>query len=84
MQIDDAPFAIAVEPHGSIGVARIVGTLASGGAFESFRINVAIVERGRIGRLEVFELDDLPAALVRFAALRPDPSRVRAVRRARA
>jgi class 3 adenylate cyclase/tetratricopeptide (TPR) repeat protein len=84
VQIDDAPFAIAVEPHGSVGVARIFGTLASGGAFESSRVNVAIVERDRICRLEVFELEDLPAALARFAALRPDPSRVRAVRRARA
>jgi hypothetical protein len=84
VQIDDAPFGIAVERHGSVGVARIVGTLASGGAFESYRVNVAIVERGRISRLEVFELDDLPAALARFAALGPDPSHVHAVRRARA
>jgi len=84
VQIDDAPFGIAVEPHGSVGVARIFGTLASGGGFESYRINVAIVDRGRISRLEVFELDDLPAALARFAALSPDPSHVRAVGRARA
>ena len=84
IQIDDAPFGVAVEPHGSVGVARIFGTIASGGAFESYRVNVAIVEGGRIGRLEVFELADLPSALARFAALRPDPSQVAAVRRARA
>jgi hypothetical protein len=70
LQIDDAPFGIAVEPHGSVGVARIFGTIASGGTFESYRVDVAIVERDRISRLEVFELDDLPAALARFAALR--------------
>jgi class 3 adenylate cyclase/tetratricopeptide (TPR) repeat protein len=84
VQIDDAPFGIAVEPHGSVGVARIFGTLASGGGFESYRVNVAIVDRGRISRLEVFELDDLPAALARFVALSPDPSHVCAVGRARA
>ena len=75
VQIDDAPFGLAVEAHGSVGIARIFGTLAGGGAFESHRVNVSTVEGGRITRLEVFELEDLGAALARFAALRRETSR---------
>jgi class 3 adenylate cyclase/tetratricopeptide (TPR) repeat protein len=72
VQIDDGPFCLAVEPHGSVGVARIFGTLAGGGTFESHRVNVSTVAGGRVTRLEVFELDDLAAAMARFAALRPE------------
>src|SRR4029077_209535 len=72
VQIDDGPFCLAVEPHGSVGVARIFGTLASGGTFESHRVNVWTAAGGRVTRLEVFELDDLAAAMARFAALRPE------------
>ena len=83
VQIDDAPFGLVVEPHGSVGIARGFGTLASGGAFESYRVNVSTVQAGRITRLEVFELDDRAAAMARFAALRPDAGNVRVAEKGR-
>jgi class 3 adenylate cyclase/tetratricopeptide (TPR) repeat protein len=76
VQIDDAPFGLVVEPHGTVGVARISGTLRSGGSFESYRVNVSTVAGGRLSRLEVFEIDDLAAAVARLAELRPHPSHV--------
>jgi hypothetical protein len=35
-----------------------------------------LVERGRITRHELFELEDVDAGLARFAELRPDPLRI--------
>ncbi len=67
---------LALEPHGLVGVARFFGTLADGGAFESLMISMSIVEQGRITRIEAFEIDDVDAALARFAELRPDPLRI--------
>jgi hypothetical protein len=83
VQIDDAPFGLVVEPHGTVGIARIAGRLRGGGAFESYRVNVSTVASGRITRLEVFEIDDLAAAVARLAELRPDSSHVPASAAAR-
>jgi ketosteroid isomerase-like protein len=52
------------------------GTLPEGGAFERPYVNVATVAGGRIDRVELFEVDQLDAALARFAELRPDPLRI--------
>ena len=58
--------------HGAVTVARRSGTLADGGPYESEFLWFFTVARGRITRLEIFELDDVDvdAAPVRFEALR--------------
>ena len=73
----DAVHMLACDRHGFVGAGRNFGTLADGGgAFEVLTINVFSVERGRITRYEVFEPEDVDAALARFAELRPDPLRI--------
>jgi hypothetical protein len=73
----DAAHMLACDRHGFVGAGRIFGTLADGGgAFEICTISVFSVERGRITRYEVFEPEDVDAALARFVELRPDPLRI--------
>jgi ketosteroid isomerase-like protein len=86
----DTVHILACERHGVTSAGRVLGTLAEGGgAFETYFINVLIAERGRITRYELFEPEDVDAALARFAELRPDPlgvpanSATRAMERAR-
>ncbi len=69
-------FSVARGPYGGVGVMRLRGTLPEGGSFETLRATVTIVERGLIVRLELFEIEDVDAALARFAELRPDPLRI--------
>ena len=69
VQLDEIPGGLAHTQYGGVGLGRAFGTLADGGAFETSVVSVAVVERGRIARLELFELDDVDAALARFAAL---------------
>ena len=70
-----AGFELAREGYGGVGAIRIVGTLPEGGAFEIPNVVVQIVARGRITRIESFEIEDVDAALARFAELKPDPLR---------
>jgi hypothetical protein len=66
----------AFDTHGLLTVLRRTGTLPNGGGdFESEHLFLALVARGRITRVEMFELEDLEAARTRFEALRPVPSR---------
>jgi hypothetical protein len=67
---------LALESHGTVFGTRRAGRLADGGTFESEYLVLAVPERGRIGRVEMFELDAVDAALARFAELRPDPLRL--------
>ena len=61
---------LACERHGAVCAGRFFGTLAEGGgAFETYLVAVFIVERGRITRHELFEPEDVDAALARFAEL---------------
>ncbi len=65
--------------HARYGSALLVqpsGTSREGGAFESPSAAVFIVADGRITRQELFEPEDLDAALARFAELRPDSLRI--------
>jgi hypothetical protein len=70
-----AGFELARDGYGGVGAIRIVGTLPEGGAFEIPNVVVQIVARGRITRIESFEIEDVDAALARFAELKPDPLR---------
>ena len=67
---------LALEHHGSVSVVRTLGTNSEGGAFELYYLIVTTVARGRVTRLERFELDAADAALARLAELRPDPLRI--------
>ena len=67
----DALSAVAHARHGAVGLGRFFGTLRDGGPFEYCLANVATVVRGRISRLEFFELEDMDAAVARLAELRP-------------
>jgi class 3 adenylate cyclase len=53
--------------HGVVTVVRIAG------AYESEHLEVLAHARGRFTNIEMFELEDLDAALARFEELRPDP-----------
>ncbi|HXJ34498.1 MAG TPA: nuclear transport factor 2 family protein [Candidatus Eisenbacteria bacterium] len=73
----DAVHILAYDRHGVVGAGRMFGTLADGGGvFEICTITLFTVERGRITRDEVFEPEDVDAALARFAELRPNPLRI--------
>jgi hypothetical protein len=73
----DWPFRLQIERHGWLSVVRGFGTLREGGGtFESLFLTVTVVAGGRIIRIEMFEIDDVDAALARLAELRPDPTRI--------
>jgi ketosteroid isomerase-like protein len=68
---------LALERHGAVFLSHTFGTLADGGgAFERYIVHVVTVARGRLTRLEQFEIDAAAAALARLAELRPDPLRI--------
>ncbi|HVN84362.1 MAG TPA: nuclear transport factor 2 family protein [Candidatus Binatia bacterium] len=64
----------AVDRHGFVVTARRVGTLASGGAFESEYLWLGVGSAGRVTRSEFFEIDELDSALARFEELKPSVS----------
>jgi hypothetical protein len=66
----------AYAPYGGVTFFRRWGTLPDGGAFESEYLALVTSAHGRLARFEYFEVDDLDAALARFAELRPDPLRI--------
>ena len=70
----DGRVGLALERHGLVSAGRDFGTLAEGGAFERQRVAVLIVAGGRITRFEMFDVEDVDAALARFAELRPKTS----------
>ncbi len=76
IQVEPVGSELTHERYGVVSGARHFGTLAEGGAFESYYVVMTIVACDRISRIEFFELDDVDAALARFAELRPDPLRI--------
>src|SRR5262249_41011623 len=72
----DTRLELAYERHGVVWAVKGIGTLPEGGTFERPIVMVLIVAGGRITRVEVFEPEDVDAALARFAELRPDPLRI--------
>src|SRR5262249_15567958 len=67
---------LAYARYGAVVLSRGFGTLRDGGTFENPTVAVQIVAGGRLTRVEVFEPEDVDAALARFAELRPDPLRI--------
>lgn len=61
----------ATGSHGGVYVNRWFGTDIEGGEFEALYVGVVRIEGERLAAIELFELDDLDAALARFAELRP-------------
>ena len=72
----DVLYTVAVAPHGRVAVNRMAGTNLEGGAFESLMITVLWMRGDRIAGTELFEVDQLDAALARLEELRPDPLRI--------
>jgi hypothetical protein len=62
----------AVERHGAVITLRRAGTLADGGLFESDYLWLVLATRGRITRIEMFELEHVERATARLAELRPE------------
>jgi len=67
-------YYVATDPRGSVFVAvgHTLGTSHDGGEFESVFVQVVFHRGGRIAGAELFELDDLDAALARYEALRTE------------
>jgi hypothetical protein len=63
-------YLIAVEPHGTLYVCRWFGTNSVGGEFDAVYVCLALAGGDRPIGLEIYELDDLDDARVRFEALR--------------
>jgi len=59
----------ALERHGGVTVLRRYGTVADGGPYESEFLWLFILTGGRLTRVEMFETEDLGAALARLAEL---------------
>jgi hypothetical protein len=57
----------ACDRHGALYTSRRTGDVAGGGAFESDYLMLIRHAQGRLTRVELFELDQLDAALARFA-----------------
>ncbi len=72
----DNLYYVAIEPHGTLAIARTFGTLAEGGEFESVFVRLALYRDDRFARIEQFEVEDLDRARARFEELRPDPLRI--------
>jgi hypothetical protein len=68
-KVEHGWFWPAVRPDGAVIVIRRFGNVADGGAFESEYLYLFVQARGRITRVELFELDALDAALARFEEL---------------
>ncbi len=69
-------YEAAVAPHGLVVASRWFGTNTEGGDIETVYVAVSHVERERIAGIELFEIEELEAALARFEELRPDPLRI--------
>ena len=59
----------ALHQHALLVTLHRKGTLADGGGFENDYLWLGVAERGRLTRLELFEPEDLDAALARFEEL---------------
>ncbi|HTO55121.1 MAG TPA: nuclear transport factor 2 family protein, partial [Myxococcota bacterium] len=60
-------YTLELQPHGELAMARVLGTLRDGGAFESAYLRIITRE----GSMELFEPEDLELARARFEELRP-------------
>jgi hypothetical protein len=69
-------YIIAAERHGLLAMGHSFGTLADGGAWETFYVMLCPYEGGQFVRLELFEPEELDAVRARFEALRPNPLRI--------
>lgn len=67
----DELYAVAVAPHARVAVWRTSSASAEGGEFESLFVELVRHEREQLRAIELFELENLEAALARFEELRP-------------
>ncbi len=62
---------LAASPLGVCTVIRRWGDVPDGGAFESEYLQIVLVADRRIAHVELFEMDDVDAAIRRFEELCP-------------
>jgi len=62
-------YSIATNEHGNLAMGHMFGTLADGGAVESFYVRLTLFQSDRMVGTELFEPEDLDLARARFAAL---------------
>lgn len=72
----DALYTVAIAPHGRVVVNRMAGRNLEGGDFESFMVTLVSIRADCLAGVEIFEIDQLDAALARLEELRPDPLRL--------
>jgi ketosteroid isomerase-like protein len=65
-------YYLATGEHVFVAVGHTFGTLAEGGAFEFVWAQVGLNQGGRPVTVELFEVEDLDAALARYEALRAE------------
>jgi hypothetical protein len=66
-------YQVATAEHGILDVAHIFGLLANGGAFETVFARLMLFRGERLLGAELFEIEDLDVARVRFEALGAEP-----------
>jgi hypothetical protein len=64
---------VAQAQHGFVSVLRWFGTNAEGGEFEAVFVGVTQTRGGRQVAVDLFEIEEMDAALFRFEELRPEP-----------
>jgi hypothetical protein len=65
-------YTVAAERHANLSTVRMFGTLADGGAFESFVVRLVSFRGEQTVGMELFEPEDLDAARAGFEALRSE------------
>jgi ketosteroid isomerase-like protein len=65
----EAPRYLAWNQWGVVRVVRLFGTQRDGGEFENVFLGVLMTDGDRIERYELFDIDDVDAALARFEEL---------------
>jgi len=66
----DALYNVSIAEHGIVYVARWSGANTEGGEFDAVYVCLGLLRNRRPAGLEIFELEQLDAALARFEALR--------------
>jgi hypothetical protein len=71
VRVDDL-YDVAISPRGRVSVSCMWGVNLEGGAFESYVVRLFRYRSEQIIAIDVFEIEDLDAALARFEEFGPE------------